>query len=143
MKSKQKQSKQETPKQAAAAKKTKKTDDKKASFKRPEPVKGALKPAKKQAYTFDFDKKTYASYDVSMLPPQSHPLRDHSYYGAHSYTLSAGGAAVEVLLRSKAYFVKRVAEGSEGPTGQVTFSKHGGACAAWDVAITRAGFVCP
>ena len=72
MKSKQKQSKQETPKQAAAAKKTKKTDDKKA-FKRPEPVKGALKPAKKQVYTFDFTRKPMRAMTCPCFPLRATP----------------------------------------------------------------------
>jgi len=66
-----------------------------------------------------------------------------------SHNKSPCDEAIEVLLKSKAYVVKRLdasdPSGSDGQSqkeklGQVTWSKFGGPTKAWNVAATRAGF---
>jgi len=48
---------------------------------------------------------------------------------------------VEVLLKTKAFIVKRSAASEEKRSlGQVSWSKFGGAASAWSVAVERAGF---
>ena len=48
--------------------------------------------------------------------------------------------AIEVLLKKKAYFVKRLGKGApEGSAiGQLTWSLNGGAAAAWETAKQKA-----
>ena len=61
-------------------------------------------------------------------------------------SVSAWAKAIEVLLKSRAFVVKRldesVASGSDDRKGlgQVTWSKYGGPARAWVVAASRAGF---
>ena len=54
-----------------------------------------------------------------------------------------GAQAIEVLLKARAYVVKRSDEAKAAERnclGQVTWSKYGGPSDAWVVAATRAGF---
>ena len=55
--------------------------------------------------------------------------------------LGPPGEAIEVLVFTKAFVVKRTtATGEKGRVGQVTWSKFGGVDKAWLEAKTRAGF---
>lgn len=58
---------------------------------------------------------------------------------------SSTSEVVECLLRSRAFFVKRVGESKDGSTsdsgkGQYTWSKYGGAQGAWDAAKKAAAW---
>ncbi|CAL1151782.1 unnamed protein product [Cladocopium goreaui] len=59
---------------------------------------------------------TFKGYDLKEmgLPVQAMPSADGDYRGAHSYTLCVGRAAIEVLLKHKAFFVKRLDPGHDG-----------------------------
>lgn len=50
--------------------------------------------------------------------------------------------AIEVLLKTKAYIVKKLAKDFEdsGRVGQVTWSKYKGPQSAWEEAKNRSGF---
>lgn len=53
--------------------------------------------------------------------------------------------AIEVLLRNKAFVIKKVAPSGEGasvptPKGQLTWSKFGGVAGAWEVAKEKANW---
>ena len=82
----------------------------------------------------------YKDYDISHLPREAFPDTGRSNQGRHSYTLGfSTGAVLEVLLAKEAFYVKKLAPGAPGPTGQVSFSKVGSATEAWEVAKARAG----
>ena len=74
---------------------------------------------------------TYNDYDLTPLPNR----------GTQSYTLNHGNnsGVVEVLLEKEAYYVKKVAPGYDGPVGQISWNKHGGPIAAWQIAKQRSG----
>lgn len=112
-------------------KKVKGSKKKKASFKKTN-KRGLAALMKPNIY--------YKAYDVSGLPPPARPDLTKPNRGEHSYTLTSGSSCIEVLLRQKAYFVKRVGEGGTGPKGQVSWKLNGGSGAAWRIAIERAGF---
>ena len=82
----------------------------------------------------------YKAYDVSGLPPPAQPDLTKANRGEHSYTLTSGPSCIEVLLRQKAFFVKRVGGEGTGPKGQVSWKSNGGSWAAWRIATQRAGF---
>eukprot|EP00438_Fugacium_kawagutii_P016533 Skav227294 [mRNA] locus=scaffold2645:5911:6168:+ [translate_table: standard] len=82
----------------------------------------------------------YKGYSLTEIPIEAHPDYSKKNLGAHSYTLTWNGVTVEVLLRQRAFFIKKVHPDSPGPKGQVSFLKHGGAKAAWKVAVARSGF---
>ena len=73
-------------------------------------------------------------YDLSELPKAALPQMSRVHKGLHSYTVQRGEARIEVLLRTRAYFVKNGRK-----SGQVTWSKFGGPKNAWITACTRAG----
>lgn len=50
----------------------------------------------------------YKGYSLAEIPTQARPDLSKKNQGQHSYTLSKDGASVEILLRCKAFFVKRV-----------------------------------
>lgn len=61
--------------------------------------------------------------------------------------MAAVAQAIEVLLKARAYVVKRLessvectSEESKARLGQITWSKYGGPIKAWSVAASRAGF---
>ena len=109
----------------------------KASFKVTSGARGGLKVGKNSTDPM----MSKGTYDLSNLPVAAHPDWSKNNNGAHSYTLNSGEARIEVLLRNKAIFVKRVGPSADGPVGQVSFSKFGGEHAAWREATRRAGFV--
>lgn len=93
------------------------------------------------------DKFRGYSLDQLGVPHGARPRANQVYMGQHGYTLrSPQGGAIEVLLKQRAYVVKRlddsVASGPDDKSGlgQVTWSKYGGASKAWAVAASRAGF---
>lgn len=53
---------------------------------------------------------------------------------------------MEVLCTKRAYVMKKIGDAHPDPNmakcGQVTWSKHGGPAAAWEVAKARAHFKC-
>ncbi|CAK8988089.1 30S ribosomal protein S6 [Durusdinium trenchii] len=79
------------------------------------------------------------------VPVEARPRRGEQHLGRHGYTLRhRSGAAIEVLLKQRAYVVKRLssdlpADANAGK-GQVTWSKYGGPVLAWQEATRRAGF---
>lgn len=50
---------------------------------------------------------------------------------------------LEVLLKHKAFFVKRPVEGEGGSVGQVSWAKNGGPQKAWEVTLVNAGVYFP
>eukprot|EP00435_Cladocopium_sp_Y103_P030242 s1037_g7.t1 len=90
------------------------------------------------------------------LPRSARPRAGFPYAGKHGYTLKApNGAAIEVLLKTRAYVVKRLpnstdsdskASSSSGSAkeqqrlGQISLGKFGGASNAWSIAASSAGF---
>jgi hypothetical protein len=61
--------------------------------------------------------------------------------GKHSYTVrsSSGKAAIEVLLRNRAFFCKVLSPEAAGPKGQVSW-KAAGIESAWELCKSRVGF---
>jgi len=84
----------------------------------------------------------FLGYDLAQmnLPLDAYPDRRRANQGKLSYTIEFSNARVEVLLAKRAYFVKSVAPGFPGPKGQLTWSKFGGAQAAWELVKQRSGF---
>ena len=81
------------------------------------------------------------------LPKQALPDPKKVNKGLHSYTLvGQGGSRIEVLLRSRAFYVKAVAakrdedpEDEKPSTGQIAWT--GGICDAWEYAVRKARYV--
>ena len=111
----------------------------KASFKRSGVKKGTLKKGDTKVKGVDQEKSEYKGYDISMLPLEAHPDHTRPNLGSHSYTLSFKDATVEVLLAKQAYYVKKVNDDGSGPTGQISWTKHGGPVDAFAVAKIRSG----
>lgn len=62
----------------------------------------------------------YGEYCLAELPNQARPAKDRVRKGKHSYTVYRGKGQIEVLLRTRAFFVR-------GPNqGQVSWLKNGG-----------------
>ncbi|CAK9024848.1 30S ribosomal protein S6, partial [Durusdinium trenchii] len=73
--------------------------------------------------------KTYNLRELE-VPQSAWPQASRPHLGAHGYTvMAANGAAIEVLLRTQAYVVKRIAPGGgeECKAGQISWKKCGGA----------------
>ncbi|CAK9089242.1 unnamed protein product [Durusdinium trenchii] len=95
--------------------------------------------------------KKFHSYDLDELqvPQEARPRVGQNHLGRHGYTLkSRNGAVVECLLKTRAFVIKKAsaqASTSQSPrssksTGQVTWSKFGGAEKAWLATKCRAGW---
>ena len=122
---------------------------KKASFKVNGAKKGGLKAGNNRGNSYKAEiaeragvvATEYKGYDISDLPEEARP-QPKKKLGAHSYTVVSrdSEATIEVLVRSRAFFVKKISPGHDGPKGQVSFSKFGGPKEAWTVAKQRAGF---
>lgn len=125
----------------APAKKKKangKKSSKKASFK----VNGKGKGLKAGNMKADDVPMYKGTYDLSLIPVEARPDLLKPNLGKRSYTLACSNkATIEVLLRNRAYFVKKLAVGAPGPCGQVSFSRFGDAAGAWSEAKHRAGWV--
>jgi hypothetical protein len=111
---------------AARAAICKQTAKKKASFKRPHKKStptGALK---------------IPLHDVG-LPQEAYPQRAGA--GKFSYTIvSVSGAVIEVQIRTKAYYLKKIAGGKALPEDcmpLVAWKRHGGVVDAWTFAKER------
>lgn len=117
------------------ARRSKDKSRKKASFKS-----NAKGPGLKRADYKPKDATVYKGYDISALPKEAWPDETKTNAGKQSYTLTHKDCAIEVLLKHNAFFVKRVGGKGLGPTGQVSFAKHGGVKKAWRLACIRAGF---
>ena len=114
---------------------------KKASFKHGGGKKGKLASRKGTDIPATCE-ATYNGYDITPLPKEAWPHVDRLNRGEYSYTLNGGknAAVVEVLLSKEAYFIKKCAEGYEGPIGQITWRKFGGPIAAWQIVKERSGY---
>lgn len=117
-----------------------KSKSQKASFKHTRPKRGLKAPNVASPVASPVEGSEYRGYDVSMLPKEALPDLTRTNLGRHSYTLRKDDSCVEVLLQKEAFFVKKIGIRGEGPTGQVSWSKHGGPCGAWRVAKQRSGF---
>jgi hypothetical protein len=110
----------------AFAAKQKTGSNKKASFKRPK-KKGSLQGTLK-----------IPLHDVG-LPEEAYPQRAGA--GKFSYTIeSANGARIEVQIRTKAYFLKKMAGGLAVPADcspLIAWKRHGGVIEAWAFAKER------
>ncbi|CAE7826675.1 hmu [Symbiodinium sp. CCMP2592] len=86
----------------------------------------------------------HGSYDLTALgiPKDALPQGDKANKGAHSYTVASPGneCAVEVLLRNRAFYSKRLATGAPGPRGQVGWATFHGVEAAWSEVKKRVGW---
>lgn len=120
--------------------KEKKGTNGKATFKVARPKVGL----KKGASPKDGSRTKYRDYDLVELkvPKAAYPDSAKENSGHHSYTLysPSTSARIEVLLRHKAFFVKRCSDTADGPIGQVSWAKLGGPQAAWTEAVRRSGF---
>ena len=77
----------------------------------------------------------------SFLPFERSPSPEHVHLGAQ---------AIEVLLKTKAFVVKRLPTDEQATSssdskgeqrlGQISWGKFGGPANAWSIAVTRAGF---
>ena len=83
--------------------------------------------------------KIYKGFDLSELPKEAYPDKNRTNKGRLSYTIEFSGARVEILLDKKAYFIKKIAAGSPGPAGQITWSKFNGPVEAWNLVKSRSG----
>ena len=117
---------------------------KKATFRRGVLVrrrikKGAKKEAAKPAET---DHK-FQSYDLLELEVPLEAWPQGPAKGQHSYTLRKGQAVIEVLLRNRAFYCKKIhpfVKGDANHTvGQVGWKTSGGIEAAWRAAKERMG----
>ena len=67
----------------------------------------------------------FKGHSLLWVPLEARPDQHGKFKGKHSYTLSdSEGAKVEILLRHKAFFVKKCRPGAVGPTGQISVSKY-------------------
>ena len=86
----------------------------------------------------------HGSYDLTAMgiPKDALPQGDKPNKGAHSYTVVAPGneCAVEVLLRNRALYSKRLATDAPGPRGQVGWATFHGIEAAWSEVKKRVGW---
>ena len=85
----------------------------------------------------------HGDYDLREmnLPEACFPQRGKLNRGRHSYTIqSRSGAHIEVLLRSRAFFIKGLCEGAgeHNKLGQVSWKEN--VVEAWSVAKARAGY---
>lgn len=113
---------------------------KKASFKKNGGKKGMLTSRRGTEVPATCE-ATYNDYDLTPLPREAWPCGDRPNRGKQSYTLNHGNnsGVVEVLLEKEAYYVKKLAPGYDGPVGQISWNKHGGPIAAWQIAKQRSG----
>lgn len=81
-------------------------------------------------------------YSLDELPEEALPRGPG---GKHSYTLTdispEPAAKIEVLLRHRAFFVKRNSIAGRGPIGQVSWARYDTVESAWREAVKRAGFM--
>ncbi|CAE7680548.1 hmu, partial [Symbiodinium necroappetens] len=108
-----------------------------ASFKRRHVLKKS-KAKRKQAKLAERDAGIYGDYNLRELqiPKAAWPQTDRKNKGKHSFTLKSavGPATIEVLVRTGAFFLKRINEGASGPTGQINFKRFGSVAEAWAAA---------
>lgn len=89
----------------------------------------------------------FHAYDLNEIgiPVVARPISGQHYAGKHGYTIHcSSGAAVEVLLKTRAFIVKKlshsVVEDDAHRRGQITWSKFPDISAAWAEATRRSGF---
>ncbi|CAK9056302.1 unnamed protein product [Durusdinium trenchii] len=105
-----------------------------------------VKPAKKKTPCDGPRLDVFQGERLDDIPLEARPLQGVEYKGKKGYTVhGANGAAIEVLIFTKAYVVKKVGGRSSSATanhktGQVTWTKFGGAGPAWAEAKARANF---
>lgn len=82
-------------------------------------------------------------YSLKEIPSDARPSPTKKHRGEHSYTVTkavvntAGEvdeAVIDVLLRAKAFYIKR----SPGGSGQIGWRKYGGPARAWDETLRQA-----
>jgi hypothetical protein len=115
------------PKVAPKDNKRKATEDKKASFKR-------ARVGRKPLCFFD--------YEVAVLEEVPEEAWPKAQGGKHSYTLrSINQAVIEVQLRNKKFYAKKVAGNIPVEDGKANYSwsKYGSAAEAWE-AVKKATF---
>ncbi|CAJ1360058.1 unnamed protein product [Effrenium voratum] len=85
----------------------------------------------------------FHDYNLTQLrvPKDALPVEGRTYHGRHGYTVfSNNNAAIEVLLKCRAFVVKRVGQGSASADcrkGQLTWSKFDSVAEAWGAAKAR------
>ena len=84
----------------------------------------------------------FKEYSLDWVPIEARPRGDMSKHkGQHSYTVMDGDCKVEVLLRIKAFYVKKFKAGFPGPVGQVNTKKFSSVADAWSAVKSRSGFL--
>lgn len=135
----------------AKSKRNKKKEGKKktkslASFKRRHVLKKSKAKAK-EIKLADRAKGIYGDYNLHdlQIPKAAWPQTNRENKGKHSFTLKSavGPATIEVLVRTKAFFLKRINEDASGPLGQINFKRFGSVAEAWAAAKQRSGYVEP
>ncbi|CAE7826116.1 hmu, partial [Symbiodinium sp. CCMP2456] len=95
----------------------------------------------------DRAKGIYGDYNLHdlQIPKAAWPQTNRENKGKHSFTLKSavGPATIEVLVRTKAFFLKRINEDASGPLGQINFKRFGSVAEAWAAAKQRSGYVEP
>ena len=74
----------------------------------------------------DESESMYGVYSLKDIPKKAWPDKSKPNQGTHSYTISDGEAKIEILLRNRAFFVKKFREPACGPVGHVAFAKFDG-----------------
>lgn len=123
---------------------------KKASFnrkggRRKRKLAKAAKKAKEAIHEEATEPRRHGTYDLTAMriPKDALPQGDKPNKGAHSYTVHSPGneCAVEVLLRNRAFYSKRLANDAPGPKGQVGWATFQGIEAAWYEVKKRVGWI--
>jgi len=85
----------------------------------------------------------WQGYDLKKLgiPREAWPSSESKGKCGYTVLCKNNNAAIEVLCDKKAYVVKRTANGvGQAAQRQLTWSKHGGAAKAWEIAKDNSGF---
>eukprot|EP00435_Cladocopium_sp_Y103_P039375 s919_g10.t1 len=134
------------PKAKGAAKASSSKKSKKASFRRgAKKGKKVQKEPKRHTGKGSPEAMEYNGYCLKELPLSARPQPNRVHRGMHSYTVKTAvrdtkgvmqDVLVDVLLRQRAYYVKKVPQG--GRCGQVSWRKYGNPKSAWSVAMDQA-----
>ena len=88
--------------------------------------------------------QVYGEYSLKEIPRAALPQPDRVHRGQHSYTVKTAVShdgvmhevLVDILLRGKAYFIKKAAP--QGCCRQISWKKDGGPGPAWSVCMDQA-----
>ncbi|CAE7484117.1 unnamed protein product, partial [Symbiodinium sp. CCMP2592] len=103
---------------------------------------GALVPREAAEGDAPAPAASFKGYSLDWVPIEARPQGDISKHrGQHSYTVVDADCKVEVLLRLRAFYVKKCKAGFPGPIGQVNTKKFSSVEETWNAVKTRSGFL--